>query len=764
MDGPPFGSCPSIKTFVVGRGVTHIPDAYFGTYYSNTPLGLRTVILPDTITSIGGNAFGGRTNLTAFTLPASVKSIGSYAFKNCRKAFDGELSLGAQVATIGSSAFEGCTGINALKIQNGLTVLSSSCFSSCTALEEVTIPKSVTRIDSYAFNNCTSLTNVWLEGVPPTTGSYVFGGVAPGARGHYPRSLASEWLPPSGPIDRNGKWNGLIMHELSQPVLRVKEANPVAGSITLAWDDGGDVPDGTTYTVYRSAAEEWTDADRVATVTGSEWTDNDYWRAEPVLSPLNYWVVAENDHFDIPESNRVETRHRYGQCVGLGSYSWYDIGLTDNLGLAYDAALCNSLAKHGGFIMGQPLLDGDATAQSLGNSLKAAAASTQPGDIFLLFLAAHGGVGKFHLYGWSDYSVSELRQDIAAFNPGVAVVGIVMTCHSGSLLNLGSWPDNAGWICSCDAAQTALLFGGGNVAPTPFGGVLLRDGWRDGYADRALFGTEWSGGDGNGYVSFEELANYAGQLYKGYSDLVSPSAVQTSNDRLLSLIVAGPAGEGTAQTRPPAPTACSASYGTLDSGIKVQWATVNDSNVTWYWLFREGPDGTNCISRYAKSGVFCDPRTIERTKLLDFTDMLLHRLKPTIFREYTYYVRSVSPCGVSADSPHAIGMSGTPELRHWFDDFGYTDEEIAGADISPASNGTITVFDSYVSGINPKDSNARFESHIDMIDGKPVVTPFPDLGTNRVYTIEAKASLSDEEWREPNENSRFFRVKVRMPE
>ena len=130
--------------------------------------------------------------------------------------------------------------------------------------------------------------------------------------------LASKWLPQ---IESNGKWNGLIMHELSQPVLRVKSANPAEGSITLAWDDGTEGQCVSSYSIYRSANDTFTEADRVATgITDTEWTDTGYWNAEPVLSPLNYWVVAESDYFDLPESNAVETRHRYGLFVGVGKY------------------------------------------------------------------------------------------------------------------------------------------------------------------------------------------------------------------------------------------------------------------------------------------------------------------------------------------------------------------------------------------------------------------------------------------------------------
>ena len=187
-------------------------------------------------------------------------------------------------------------------------------FWDCTGILEASFSASLTSIASSAFQGCTVLSAAKFKGTPPSVGNYAFANVASGARGHYPKTLLSAWLPQIG---SDGKWNGLIMHELSQPILRVDSASPVDGTITLAWDDGTDGQCVSSYSIYRGAGTEQLPEYCVASnITGTTWTDNDYLNAEPVFSPLNYWVVAESDHFDLPESNRVETRHRYGLFVG----------------------------------------------------------------------------------------------------------------------------------------------------------------------------------------------------------------------------------------------------------------------------------------------------------------------------------------------------------------------------------------------------------------------------------------------------------------
>ena len=63
-------------SFTSDCGVTYIPYAAFQQYCSN----LTTVTLPNTLTSIGANAFEYCTSLTSITLPASLTSIGDGAF------------------------------------------------------------------------------------------------------------------------------------------------------------------------------------------------------------------------------------------------------------------------------------------------------------------------------------------------------------------------------------------------------------------------------------------------------------------------------------------------------------------------------------------------------------------------------------------------------------------------------------------------------------------------------------------------------------
>jgi hypothetical protein len=112
-----------------------------------------------TVSAIEGGFFG-RTGLTSLTIPSSVTSIGSSAFRDCSGLTS--LTIPSSVTSIGSSAFSGCTGLTSLTIPSSVTSIGSSAFSECSGLTSLTIPDSVTTIDDSAFYGCVSLKNLTI--------------------------------------------------------------------------------------------------------------------------------------------------------------------------------------------------------------------------------------------------------------------------------------------------------------------------------------------------------------------------------------------------------------------------------------------------------------------------------------------------------------------------------------------------------------------------------------------------------------------------
>ena len=100
-----------------------------------TPPAVKTVTLPDSIVTIGKNAFSGYESLESINIPSSVTSIGDMAFAGCRN-------------------------LNSVTIPNGVTSIGDRAFEWCRKFTDITIPSSVTSIGAYAFSGCAGLESV----------------------------------------------------------------------------------------------------------------------------------------------------------------------------------------------------------------------------------------------------------------------------------------------------------------------------------------------------------------------------------------------------------------------------------------------------------------------------------------------------------------------------------------------------------------------------------------------------------------------------
>ncbi|RAW58754.1 hypothetical protein C4N22_08455 [Faecalibacterium prausnitzii] len=178
-------------------------------YDNHTPDGV--IDIPDTVTkdnidytvtAIGNNAFESL-NVSSVFIPATVTSIGPFAFRFCKflatvtfaedsqlksiglGAFYGteqayprfkEIKIPDSVETIGNAAFRYCQNLERIALPSALQTLSNVTFYGCTALSEVTFPASLETIQVGAFGYCRNLSEVELPASLKTIQSYVFGG------------------------------------------------------------------------------------------------------------------------------------------------------------------------------------------------------------------------------------------------------------------------------------------------------------------------------------------------------------------------------------------------------------------------------------------------------------------------------------------------------------------------------------------------------------------------------------------------------------
>ena len=130
------------------------------------------------VTAIGNNSMQ-QAEITSVTIPATVRSINSFAFNSSEitsATFEGTPSFGAEFenGTAGSGIFSNCTKLTTINnFPQNVAVLPASLFSGAVRLTYFKIPASVTEIGDTAFSN-TGITEITIPSGVSKIGSRVF--------------------------------------------------------------------------------------------------------------------------------------------------------------------------------------------------------------------------------------------------------------------------------------------------------------------------------------------------------------------------------------------------------------------------------------------------------------------------------------------------------------------------------------------------------------------------------------------------------------
>ena len=139
-----------------GKPVTMIDHAAF---FNSV---VTSVTIPDSVTSIGDNAFGFCSQLTNISIPNSVTDIGFSAFAHCTSLKS--ITLPSSLSSISEALFSGCSQLTTIHIPDSVLSIQSNAFYHCRNLETIRIPVSVTLIETDAFAGCPSLMTVTYSG------------------------------------------------------------------------------------------------------------------------------------------------------------------------------------------------------------------------------------------------------------------------------------------------------------------------------------------------------------------------------------------------------------------------------------------------------------------------------------------------------------------------------------------------------------------------------------------------------------------------
>lgn len=120
---------------------------------------LTSITLPETVTTIGENAFYRQAKLTELPLGDNITQVGDYAFSGTGVK---ELVLSHVCWDRGMSLFSDCRELTSITLPEGMEVLPESFVSGCKSLKEVRLPASLRRIGQSAFSRCSALESISL--------------------------------------------------------------------------------------------------------------------------------------------------------------------------------------------------------------------------------------------------------------------------------------------------------------------------------------------------------------------------------------------------------------------------------------------------------------------------------------------------------------------------------------------------------------------------------------------------------------------------
>lgn len=152
--------CSALEEVRLPQDLTILPEYFFiGTR-------IKSIDLPQTVTTIGESAYAGIKTMPKAVIPNHVTSIGQRVFsenrleevvwsENCHiipeAAFAGctqltKVTIPETVDSIGASAFDGCIALEHIHLPEGIRTLVGT-FGQCISLKEVNIPSTVTVIE-----------------------------------------------------------------------------------------------------------------------------------------------------------------------------------------------------------------------------------------------------------------------------------------------------------------------------------------------------------------------------------------------------------------------------------------------------------------------------------------------------------------------------------------------------------------------------------------------------------------------------------------
>ena len=135
-----FQNCTNLATVNFGA---ESGFNYIGQYMFAGCTALKSITIPDTVTTIQKGAFSG-SGLVSIVIPESI------------------VDPGVTSSGIYASAFANCTSLESAVLPSSTKLIEDSLFAGCTALKSITVPRTISVISTGAFAGCTALKDLYI--------------------------------------------------------------------------------------------------------------------------------------------------------------------------------------------------------------------------------------------------------------------------------------------------------------------------------------------------------------------------------------------------------------------------------------------------------------------------------------------------------------------------------------------------------------------------------------------------------------------------
>ena len=153
-----FASCNSLTSIEIPKSIQKTTmvhygwDDYYGIFKDSN--NLKTITFEEGITKIPAGIFANNGGIETITIPNTIITIGNNAFENCTNLKS--INFSKNLEKIEGSAFFGNISLKEFNMPDTVTIIENNAFSNCGILKNAYISKKLTTLGNNVFNGCSN--------------------------------------------------------------------------------------------------------------------------------------------------------------------------------------------------------------------------------------------------------------------------------------------------------------------------------------------------------------------------------------------------------------------------------------------------------------------------------------------------------------------------------------------------------------------------------------------------------------------------------